>query len=83
MQNNNNKKMKEMVRKVAGRLPQPILLLETQFSIKILELLTWRLSRTPDVAAVKVAMAGFFSAIGNLIWVDLTKHDSSKLKFLL
>ena len=43
--------MKEVVRKVAGRLPQPILLLKTHCSIKIHELLAGRLSRTPYVAA--------------------------------
>jgi len=53
MQSNNSKMMKEVVRKVEGRLPQPILLLETHCSIKIRELLTGRLYHTPDVAAWK------------------------------
>jgi hypothetical protein len=53
MQNNNNKKMKKVVREVVGRLPQPILLLKTHCSTRKHELLTGRLSHTPYVAAGK------------------------------
>lgn len=43
--------MKEVVREVAGRLPHRILLLKTHCSIKVHELLTGRLSRTPCVTS--------------------------------